>query len=78
MGVYPVGSVVELSNERLAIVNEINEADQKSPIVKVIYNTQYKRYVKIELLDLAKNKDVSIVKPVDPTSFGIQVNDFLI
>jgi len=77
MGVYPVGSVVELSNERLAIVNEINESDQKSPIVKVIYNTQYKRYVKIELLDLSKKKDVTIVKPIDPASYGIQVNDFL-
>jgi len=78
MGVYPVGSVVELSNDRLAIVCEINESDQKSPIVKVIYNTQHKRYVKIELLDLSKKKEVTIVKPIDPGNYGIQVNDFLI
>ncbi|GLQ30924.1 HD-GYP domain-containing protein [Litoribrevibacter albus] len=77
MGIYPVGSLVELNNQRLAVVEEVNEEDQKRPVVKVIYNAQYKRYVNIELLDLSKKKDFAIVKPVDPSLYGININDFI-
>lgn len=76
MGIYPVGSLVELDNQRLAVVEEVNE-DQKRPLVKVIYNSQYKRYVNIELIDLSKKKEFNIIKPVDPDAYGIKLNDFL-
>jgi HD-GYP domain-containing protein (c-di-GMP phosphodiesterase class II) len=77
MGIYPVGSLLELDNHRLAVVLEVNEEDQKRPVVKVIYNTQFNRYVKVECIDLSKKKDVSVLKPVDPNTYGIPLNDFL-
>lgn len=76
MGIYPVGSLVELDNQRLAVVEEVN-GDQKRPVVKVIYNVQYKRFVQIELVDLSKKTNLNIVKPVDPNAYGIKLNDFL-
>jgi HD-GYP domain-containing protein (c-di-GMP phosphodiesterase class II) len=77
MGVYPVGSLVLLSNDRLAIVEEVNDKDQKRPILKVIFNTQFNRFVNVERLDLAKKKNISIIKPVNPEDYSINLNDFL-
>jgi HD-GYP domain-containing protein (c-di-GMP phosphodiesterase class II) len=39
IGFYPVGSLVELSNNLLGLVWESNEEDMKKPIVKTFYNT---------------------------------------
>ncbi len=78
MGIYPVGSLVELTSGKLAVVSEINSKDQKQPLVKVIYNSKFKRFINIETLDLSrKGLGEQIVRPVDPNNYGINLNDFL-
>jgi len=79
IGIYPVGSLVLLESGRLAAVVEINEFDQRLPMVRVMYHTKFKCFIKTELIDLAKPsvQDV-IVKAVDPNDYKIKVKDFLI
>ena len=78
IGIYPVGSLVLLESGRLGAVVEVNEFDQRSPIVRVMYHTKFNCFIKTELIDLAKPsvQDV-IVKAVDPTKYRIRVKDFL-
>ncbi|GAA3911201.1 HD-GYP domain-containing protein [Litoribacillus peritrichatus] len=78
MGIYPVGSLVELTSGKLAVVIELNAQDQKQPMVKAIYHTKFKRFIKVELIDLTrKSTGEQIVRPSDPVNYGININDFL-
>lgn len=60
MGVYPVGSLVKLSNGAVGIVVFENEADLIRPTVKVFIDEQNRRIEPI-LLNLSSEKDVFIV-----------------
>ena len=78
MGIYPVGSLVKLKSERLAIVQEAGERDQRQPIVKVIYHAKSRRYLPVEYIDLARpGVQDEIVQAVDPARWQIRLNDFL-
>lgn len=78
IGIYPVGSLVLLESGRLATVVEVNEFDQRSPVVRVMYNAKFKCFIKTELIDLAKpSVQDAIIRAVDPDSYKIKVKDFL-
>lgn len=79
MGVYPVGSLVHLNNDKLGIVMQAGKHNYKAPLIKVIYNAKTKRYLPIEWLDLAAalNQRYWIEEAVNPRGWGINVEDFL-
>jgi len=78
MGIYPVGSLVKLKSQRLAVVIEASETDQRLPLVKVIYSTSSQRYLPVEIIDLSKpTTQDEILQAVDPARFGIRLNDFI-
>lgn len=78
MGIYPVGTLVKLKSGKLAVVVENSETDQRTPLVKVIYHANSKRYLPIEMLDLSKpSVQDEIEKAVDPDKWNIRLNDFL-
>lgn len=77
MGVYPVGTLVMLSNQRLAIVMQRNEQQPLKPVVKVIYHATQRHYLEVQWLDLAKsNVQESIESTVDPKEYGINLANF--
>jgi len=65
MGVWPVGTIVSLSNRRIAVVREANERDIFRPKVEVL-----KPKTKREMIDLLKNKELSIKKALNPFGEG--------
>lgn len=78
MGVYPVGTLVQLSNQRLAIVMQRNPHEPLKPVVKVIYHATQRHYLKVQWLDLAKSGvQESIESTVDPKEFGISLANFV-
>ncbi|HDN9014708.1 TPA: HD-GYP domain-containing protein [Aeromonas salmonicida subsp. smithia] len=78
MGVYPVGTLVQLSNQRLAIVMQRNPQEPLKPVVKVIYHATQRHYLEVQWLDLAKSGvQESIVSTVDPKEFGISLANFV-
>ncbi|MCD8521301.1 MAG: HD-GYP domain-containing protein [Saccharospirillaceae bacterium] len=78
MGIYPVGSLVKLKSERLAVVIEGSETDQRLPLVKVIFHSKRQRYLPVEIIDLSKpSTQDEILQAVDPARFGIRLNDFI-
>ncbi len=75
LGVYPVGSLVLLSNERLAMVLEQKESPL-TPLVKVFYSVRNSHYLTPRDIDLSVDKTVSIVKAVIASDYKIDVNAF--
>ncbi|WP_429090981.1 HD-GYP domain-containing protein [Aeromonas rivipollensis] len=78
MRVYPVGTLVQLSNQRLAVVMQRNEQQPLKPMVKVIYHATQRHYLEVQWLDLARNGgQESIESTVDPKEFGINLANFV-
>jgi HD-GYP domain-containing protein (c-di-GMP phosphodiesterase class II) len=65
MGVWPVGTIVSLSDGRIAVVRQANEQDIFRPTVEVISAENGG-----ETIDLAKNKEVRIIRALNPLSDG--------
>ncbi len=63
MGIYPVGTLVKLSNERIAMVIEQNIDKPLKPKVNVFYSTRGNHYLEGKDLNLAEST-VKIDKPV--------------
>jgi len=76
MGVYPVGSLVELGSNKLAIVESRNDGDPTNPKVRSFYNAEHGRYVMTEDIDLSNNNDY-IVKGVRADDFDLDMNKII-
>lgn len=78
MGVYPVGSVVELDNQKLAVVTEPNEDEQNKPRVLVVFDLRLHRYDNRHYIDLADERcGRKIIRAVYAEAYGIKVQDFV-
>ena len=73
IGVYPVGTLVELNSQRLAIVDGRNQADPISPKVRSFYSVEHLHYVMTEDIDLAEDDDF-IIKGVRADDFNLDMN----
>jgi len=72
VGVYPIGSVVRLTTERLALVVDQNEEDYTRPRVWSFYDIGMRCIVKPEDIDLSLCKGrVDIVCSDDAEEYGI-------
>ncbi|WP_430462645.1 HD-GYP domain-containing protein [Thalassolituus sp. LLYu03] len=78
MGIYPVGSLVRLKSQRLAVVIEASETDQRMPTVKVVYHERLRQFLPVEIIDLSRpGIQDEILQAVDPGKYNIRVGDFL-
>ena len=73
LGVYPVGTLVELSSHRLAIVESRNQDDPINPKVRSFYNIDRHHYTLAKDIDLAKEADF-IVRGVKANDFDLDMN----
>ncbi|MCX8159732.1 MAG: HD domain-containing protein [Candidatus Saccharicenans sp.] len=65
IGLWPVGSIVLLSDGRVGIVRQVNENDMARPVVEVIEGGGSG-----EKIDLSNNGGLSIVKALNPRGQG--------
>jgi hypothetical protein len=70
MGVWPKGTIVLLSDGRIAIVREEND-DIFSPIVEIVSDTSK------ESINLALKKEVKIQRSLNPFSEGEKYLNFI-
>ncbi|TGN38825.1 HD-GYP domain-containing protein [Marinobacter confluentis] len=79
VGLYPIGSLVLLESGKLGVVIETNDADQRLPVVRVMYSTKFRMPITVDRLDLAKPATQDrIVRSVDPDDYKIDVRKFLV
>ena len=78
LSAYPVGTLVELSHERAAVIIGANRRQPKQPMVRLFYNTKEQRTVTPEIIDLAsKNCAYAIINTLDRRQLGIDIRPFL-
>ena len=75
IGVYPVGSLVELSDGRVGIVWEGKDRDALHPVVKCFYSNKHKRYTDVTMVDLLKS-ELNIERGVSPSTLDIDPTPF--
>jgi HD-GYP domain-containing protein (c-di-GMP phosphodiesterase class II) len=77
IGIYPVGSLVKLSNQKVAMVLRQNPAHTTKPVVKVFYSVRSNHYLEPKELDLAAvSHDVKIVEAVIARDFKLDFNKY--
>ncbi len=76
MGIYPIGTLVLLDNEKVAMVTGQNRKNLARPQVKVFYNAKGQHYCPQKDLDLNFHENFKIVRAVVPEEFGIDFNRF--
>jgi putative nucleotidyltransferase with HDIG domain len=75
IGLFSIGTVVQMTSLKLAIVTSTNHEEPLKPIVSTFYNTKYKRHIEVETIDLSSKKaSDSIDKAVNAADFGIDIN----
>lgn len=81
VGIYPVGTLVQMSDGTLAVVVRANPESLLRPVVRVIYKIKDRSFVTPHLLDLADQSSVepdsSIVGTVDPRRWAIKPEVFV-
>lgn len=78
LGIYPVGALVRLESERLAVVLEQSEQSLLQPRVKVFFSTKSKAPIETIELDLAsKNANDKIISLEEPSNWNFKNLDEL-
>ncbi len=82
VGVYPVGSFVQLNNGFYAIVLSANPESKLSPVVEIITDENQKPLKRKIAVDLSKGKKykgivLQIAKSASDTEINIDMNDFI-
>jgi putative nucleotidyltransferase with HDIG domain len=75
IGVYPVGSLVKLSSEKIAMVIKKHDSHPLKPLVKVFYSVRSKHYFPPEEVDL-HNSQYRIEKAVLAREFTLDFNRY--
>ena len=78
VGIYPVGSLVRLESNRLAVVVALHRDNLLTPVVRIIYDAKRMYYLPPEDIDLARHGSERIAGAEDATKWGIDVARFLI
>jgi hypothetical protein len=83
LGIYPVGSVVELNNSDVAIVISTKPGKHLLPTIMVVKNSKGILY-QPQVINLEHYKEqeglskLYITKVIDPDSVGIDLSDYMI
>jgi HD-GYP domain-containing protein (c-di-GMP phosphodiesterase class II) len=84
IGIYPVGSMLVLSNNHLALVMQTNKDAPLAPVVKVFYSICGSHFITPKIVNLNselnqanKEKSLTVVKPVLASQYGLNVDEIL-
>ena len=75
IGIYPIGSLVVLSNKRIGLVIKTNFPQTSSPVVRVFYSISASAHVREQTVNLAApHNDLKIIKVVLAEQYGLHVD----
>jgi hypothetical protein len=83
LGIYPIGSVVELNNGEIAIVISTKPGKHLLPTLMIVKNSKGTLY-QPQVINLEHFKEqeglskLYITKVVDPDSVGIDLSDYMV
>jgi HD-GYP domain-containing protein (c-di-GMP phosphodiesterase class II) len=65
LGIFPIGSIVELSNQHLAMVEELNSEEALNPVVRQFYDLRTTHFVSSKRVDLAVHNSIKIKRGIN-------------
>lgn len=71
MGIYPIGSVVQLNNSAIGRVVQAHTEAPLRPVIELIVDEYGNQVSEREAIDLLAHKSLFIVRAVDPKSLGV-------
>ncbi len=84
IGIYPVGSIVELNTGHTGVVVKLNETNRLKPIVGLVLNRKKEPYEIIKMLNLSSDvwqkssgAKVEIVKILEPHAHNIDIKSII-
>ena len=84
IGIYPVGSIVELNTGHTGVVVKLNEEHKLKPVVGLVLNRNHEPYDIIKFLNLSSTlwqkssgKKVEISKILEPHAYNIDVREVI-
>jgi len=79
IGIYPVGSMVLLTDKSLGIVTRANRAQLDRPMLRIIVDVHGLK-TPPEWCDLAERdrEDISIVRAINPREFDIDLTGYIL
>ncbi|EAR29126.1 putative metal-dependent phosphohydrolase, HD region [Pseudoalteromonas tunicata D2] len=78
VGVHPVGSIVKLTGEKLALVLEGNRAAPLKPKIQIFYNAKHQHYITRKKLCLVEHgQTIKIISGVQPQDHQINLSRLL-
>ena len=76
VGIYPIGSCLELNSGEIGVVMRQNPGYLDLPIVKIVVDKNQKRNDG-RMIDLSQERNVEIVKPIYPQKYNINIAEYL-
>jgi HD-GYP domain-containing protein (c-di-GMP phosphodiesterase class II) len=70
LGIYPVGSCLELNTGEVGLVMRQNPSNIDLPIIKIIIDHEHKK-VDGKIIDLAMTVETKVVRPTYPQVYGV-------
>ena len=78
LGVHPVGTIVKLTNERLALVLQGNKKAPTEPMVRIFYNTKHMHHITAKDIDLSSQEHaIKVSASVSPLDYQINLSRLL-
>lgn len=77
LGIYPIGSLVELDTGEVAVVKRTNRINSLIPVVVIILDSEKRMRPIPKEVDLAEDTGRSIVNVLDPSRFSVNVDQFI-
>jgi HD-GYP domain-containing protein (c-di-GMP phosphodiesterase class II) len=81
LGIYPIGSLVELSTGERGVVVQVNPLDALRPTVKIVWNPTGQAYPVPVMLDLSMprtlEQEQTIVRALDPIKEHVNIAPYL-
>ena len=76
LGVFPIGSLVQLESKKLAFVEQRNNDDPISPQVRSFYSVKLNKYLTTQEIDLSDTDDF-IIKSVRAEEFDLDMDTII-
>jgi len=64
LSIYPIGTVVQLTNKSIAIVTKTTPNNPKQPVVKVLTSEDGEKLTEKIIIDLSQNKKMQVARPL--------------
>ncbi|WP_035480674.1 HD-GYP domain-containing protein [Aliagarivorans marinus] len=77
IGVYPVGTMVKLKSDHLAVVIQRNEMKPLRPKVKQVFDLATDAQCPFKLIDLNGSEEEEILQAVSARDYGLVIDDFM-